>query len=355
MHQRALAALASPESGEPLAIGAVLREEGGELLEGALVDPRGQRTWPVRQGIPRFVDAEGYTANFGEQWNRYRRTQIDRWNGTTLSRDRLFSGTGWTPEELRGQRVLEVGCGAGRFTQVLLDAGAEVCAVDASRAVEACWRNNSPHPRLCVVQADLYAMPFRRGGFDKVLCYGVLQHTPEVKRAFMSLVPFLKPGGSLAVDVYHRLPGVSWINRWGAKRWWRPLTRRLPPATLARIVEWYVPKWLPIDTQLARVPGLGRWLVSIVPCWNYTGRWPLTPEQICEWAILDTFDALSARYDQPQTLDAVRGWCEEAGLSEIHVRFGGNGLLGNARRPREAVPAALAEAAGAVKESPSWR
>lgn len=59
---------------------------------------------------------------------------------------------------------------------------------------------------------------------------------------------------------------------------------------------------------------------------------PLTPEQIEEWAVLDTFDALATWYDQPQTLERVRSWFQEAGLHDIDVRSGGNGILGKGRR-----------------------
>jgi len=51
------------------------------------------------------------------------------------------------------------------------------------------------------------------------------------------------------------------------------------------------------------------------------------------WAILDTYDALSPRYDLPQTLDSARQWCDAAGLVDVTVREGGNGILINARRP----------------------
>src|SRR5438132_1141395 len=49
-----------------------------------------------------------YADSFGEQWNRYRRVQLDSVTGKPLSRRRFFAGTGW-PERLDGERVLEVG------------------------------------------------------------------------------------------------------------------------------------------------------------------------------------------------------------------------------------------------------
>jgi SAM-dependent methyltransferase len=275
------------------------------------------------------VEDVDYAATFGDQWNRYRRTQLDSATGRPHSRRRLLEGTGWP--ELGGEIVLEVGCGAGRFTEILLDLGAEVWATDATTAIDACATNNWPNPRLVLLQADLFALPLRPGSFDRVFCYGVLQHTPDPARAFHALVEQVKPGGFLAADVYER---SRRLDRWASKRIWRPVTTRLPPGMLRRIVEWYVPRWLPIDRRLARIPKLGRFLVALVPCWNYEGLLDLAPDQLEAWAVLDTFDALSPRYDEPQTLAAVESWCRDAGLEEFDVRRGGNGILVNARRPR---------------------
>jgi SAM-dependent methyltransferase len=317
-----------PDSGTGFEIGHEEVEQNGEIKEGVLVNRAGTRRVPIRNFIPRFIEDDSYNTSFGLEWNWFRRTQIDRFNGTTISAKRFYAGTGWTPEELRGERILEVGCGAGRFTQIMLDAGAEVWAFDYSAAVDACLANNGPHPRLCIVQADIYSLPFPKGYFDKVFCFGVLQYTPDVKGAFMSLVPFLRTGGKLAIDVYRK---ERWPTRWTSRHLWRPITRRIPHKWLFRIVEWYVPRWLPIDNRVQQIPKLGKYLTGIVPCWNYTGILPLTEEQIKQWAILDTFSALAPVYDHPQTITEVRSWFEEAGLLGIDVRDGSNGIVGTAR------------------------
>jgi 2-polyprenyl-3-methyl-5-hydroxy-6-metoxy-1,4-benzoquinol methylase len=100
--------------------------------------------------------------------------------------------------------VLEVGCGAGRFTEILLSAGALVVSLDYSSAVDACWKNHYLHSNLNVVQGDIYNLPFQKESFDFVFCFGVLQHTPNVKKAFVSLIPQLKKDGRLAVAVYRK-------------------------------------------------------------------------------------------------------------------------------------------------------
>jgi SAM-dependent methyltransferase len=202
--------------------------------------------------------------------------------------------------------------------------------VDASGAVDAAAETVRSFANVRLAQADLFDLPFAPGSFDRVLCYGVLQHTPDPRRAFIAVAAQVRPGGVLAADVYRK---ADYVDRWSSKFLWRPLTTRLPRAWLRRAVEWYVPRWLPLDTRLARVPRLGRFLTAVVPCWNYTGLLPLSPEELRAWAVLDTFDALSPRYDSPQTEEAVRGWCEEAGLVDADVRPGGNGILINARKP----------------------
>ena len=335
MRRDAIHSLVFPGTSTRFEVGRVDAESGGEIQEGMLVTRDGNKSIPIRNCIPRFVPNSSYTSNFGLQWNHFRRTQLDRFNGTTISSDRFYSSTGWSHQELQGQRILEVGCGAGRFTQVMLDAGAEVWSLDYSTAVDACWGNNGPHPKLCVVQGNLYDMPFERSSFDKVLCFGVLQHTPDVKRAFMSLPSFLKPHGKLAVDFYRK---EKWPTRWTSKYLWRPLTKRMPNELLFKFVAWYVPRWLPFDNRLDEMTFFWRfakYVRGIMPCWNYAGMLPLTDELLKEWAVLDTFDALSPTYDQPQSIDVVRPWFQEAGLSNVNVRHGDNGIVGCGVKPKE--------------------
>jgi SAM-dependent methyltransferase len=325
-----LDSLVSPVTGLRLRLQSVQSREHGEVKEGTLVDESGGHQVQIHDFIPRFISDPSYTGSFGEQWNRYRSIQIDSENKLNLSADRFYRWTGWKKDELAGQRILEAGCGAGRFTQVMLDAGANVFALDMSSAVDACWRTNGPNANLSLVQADIYRIPHPGEFFDRIFCYGVLQHTPDPQRAFMSLIKFLRPGGRIAIDCYLKSRRPS---RWTAKYIWRPITTRLSSQMLFKAVEWYIPKWLPIDTRLASVPVIGKWLISIIPCWNYTGLLPLGREEIVSWAILDTFDALAPKYDQPQSLAEVTSWFEEAGLSNVRVEPGSNGIVGNATKP----------------------
>ncbi|PYO09573.1 MAG: class I SAM-dependent methyltransferase [Gemmatimonadetes bacterium] len=304
-------------------------ETASDILEGTLecAGPN-HHQYPIQNSIPRFVSADNYATNFGFQWNKFPRTQLDSHSGTTITRDRFFACTGWDPAEMSGKRVLDVGCGAGRFAEIALQTGAEVVALDYSAAVDACWQNNAKKGLLHCVQGDIYSLPFAKGCFDFVYCLGVLQHTPDVDAAFAALTSQAKPGGALAIDVYPR----SWQNLASAKDWIRPITKRMDRMKLFRLVEDYlVPILLPVSVMLGRIPLIGRKLRHLIPVSNYEGIFPLSREQLREWAILDTYDMLSPTYDKPQTATTVREWFQASGFKKVEVFRAGH-LVGRGRK-----------------------
>ncbi|MCX7144226.1 MAG: methyltransferase domain-containing protein [Proteobacteria bacterium] len=279
---------------------------------------------PIRNGIPRFVPESNYANSFGFQWNRHRRTQLDSYSGVPISRSRLFSVTQWK-EDLQGERILEAGSGAGRFTEILLQTGASVYSFDYSNAVDANFENNRQSANLTLFQGDIYNIPILPGSFDKVICLGVLQHTPEPARAFLSLATMVRPGGELVIDVY--------ANTVIARMQWyyllRPITRRMEKDMLYRFIAKWAPRLIPVARVLRAVAG--RAGARLVPIAEYS-HLGLSPEINREWAVLDTFDMYSPAHDHPQSMSAVQRWFETAGFSEIAVRRGPNGVIGKGRK-----------------------
>jgi|1185.fasta_scaffold35723_1 SAM-dependent methyltransferase len=287
--------------------------------------PACEATYPAPGGIPRFVPADNYSASFGLQWNRHRRTQLDSAVGKPISEKRLFDTTRW-PRDMRSARILEAGSGAGRFTEVLVRTGAAVYSFDYSSAVDANAANNGSNSRLRLFQADIFAIPLREQWFDHVLCLGVLQHTPDPKRAFLSLARHVKPGGDLVIDVYRR----SLAARLQWKYALRPITRRLQADRLYRLVSAVTPTLVGPTRWLRRLGGrIGARLSPIVE-YSHLG---LTPEQNAQWAVLDTFDMYAPAYDRPQSVNEVRAWYEEAGFTDVEAFNGYNGVVGRGRRP----------------------
>ena len=280
--------------------------------------------YPIVNGVIRFVDREHYAGSFGLQWNTHRRTQLDSYTGIPLSRRRVFEVSGWS-EDLRGQTILEAGSGAGRFTEVLTSTGADVFSFDLSTAVEANYSNNGRHPNLCLMQADLSAIPVRPRSIDKVLCLGVLQHTPDPADAFRSLTKPVRPGGELVIDVYAARLGslISW------KYLLRPLTKRMDRQRLYRVIAGVTPPLVPVSTRLSRL--LGRTGARMLPIVQYD-HLGLSPALNRDWAVLDTFDMYAPAHDHPQTLETVRQWYRDAGFVDVAVANGPNGIIARGRR-----------------------
>ena len=323
--------LACPECRSDLQLAQeVVVEANGEIKEGEMRCPACQRVFPIKNYIPRFVASENYAESFGLEWNAHAKTQIDKFSGTNITRERFYEVTNW-PIKMEKQKILEAGCGAGRFTQIAIETGAEVFSFDLSTSVDASLDNNGLLPNLHIFQADIYHIPLKQELFDKIFCFGVLQHCPNVRQAFISLIPYLKDGGEVVIDVSRR----SW-TRFTQPFWWlRHFTTRLSPPFLHRIAEKTAPILQPIKIFVKEVPWLGRYLGILIPVVDYQDVFPLTKEQNLDWGILDTFDALSAKYSQAQRIGDVREWFSEAGLVNVEVGYGPNGINGRGMKPRK--------------------
>jgi SAM-dependent methyltransferase len=98
-----------------------------------------------------------------------------------------------------GDRVLDFGCGAGRFLTGLDDAvGVEI----AENAVERA-RKNVPGADIRLLEPD-GTVPLGHGEIDLVWCSEVLEHIADVGHALLEMRRVLKPGGRVLITVpYH--------------------------------------------------------------------------------------------------------------------------------------------------------
>ena len=299
----------------------------GAVIDGMLGCERCGTEFPVIGGVPRFVPRENYASGFGLEWTKHAMTQYDSYSGIPASAERFLGQTRW-PRDLEGQKILEVGSGSGRFTEQAADTGALAVSLDYSYAVDANYACNGSRPNVLIVQGDILAMPFRPGTFDKLFCFGMLQHTPDPAAAFAALPQFLKPGGELCADIYKATLFRTVLQ---TKYWVRPFTRKLDPDRLyARVKMWVDLMW-PLAAVIRKLPkGYAinwRLLVADYSCLGLQGQ------MLKEWSYLDTFDMLAPRYDRPATFGTFRQWAVKAGLTDIDTEYATQGVVLRARAP----------------------
>ena len=273
-----------------------------------------KKSYPILADIPRFTN-NNYADDFGFQWKKFRKTQLDSSSGLTISEDRLKRVLNFP---LKGLKVLEVGCGAGRFTEILLKYGANLKSFDLSLAVEANKLNN---PSVNICQADIMHMPYKENYFDLVLCIGVLQHTPSPEKSLAKLIEVLKPKGLLAIDHYRR----KWRNLLPppigvATFIYRPIILLIPTKNRFNIVKKIFDFWFPIHWKFKHSIFLQRLLRRISPVHFYYHSLNLKNKAMYyEWGLLDTHDSLTDFYKHHRNIEQIKNCLKKNNCNNIKL------------------------------------
>ena len=290
----------------------------------------GDRIVEVTCDIPRFVPGGSYASLFGDQWKQYKKTQLDSYSGSPISENRLNRCLGELQKNLQGKLVLEAGCGAGRFTEVLLKKGATLVSADLSSAVEVNIENFPVSDKHIVIQADINDMPYADESFDIVLCMGVIQHTPSPEQTIESLYKLVKKGGSLVIDHYNftrssffRLASVyRFFLRKKSSDYTIPYTKKL------------VKRYLPLHKKVSGSRFLTMLLNRVSPVATYYRAFPqLNDQQQEEWALLDTHDGLTDWYKHLRSRKQIITILKKLGAEDISCNYGGNGVEATCKKP----------------------
>jgi len=134
---------------------------------------------------------------------------------------------GWVAQQigpLPGQRILDVGCGAGLASEWLARKGAIVTGLDAAGAALEAARSHAAASGVSVDYRDGTPESLDEGGFDAVLALEVIEHVPPTERAAFcaSLARLARPGGHVILSTLNRtrrsylfaILGAEQILRW---------------------------------------------------------------------------------------------------------------------------------------------
>ncbi len=348
MRTEHLSYLVDPERHGPLSLTEFARE-GGHVTAGIL---RADTAWyPIIGGIPRLLVGELRTtllqthADFFKAWRAKLPAQaIAEWQQALAvipDLDRFLAHQRRTAEsfafewrhiyrennyerqnffhflapfigerELRRQITLDIGCGSGRFTKWAAQSGTAVSfGSDLGESVAVAYELTKELPNACIVQADIYAMPFR-ASIDIAYSIGVLHHLPKPQEGFARLPLVVKPGGELLIWVYNRRNNARALYLYEPLR---AVARHLPKRLLLALC--YLPAALVHGINV-----LGHGLRRM----GFTGAAKRLPFAYYmhfpfNMKLNDAFDVLATPKSNYYRVEEIRTWFREAGLKRIRT------------------------------------
>jgi SAM-dependent methyltransferase len=243
-------------------------------------------------------------ATYGLQWNRFRILRPEEDRAT------FFSRTGFAPDELSGKLVLDAGCGMGRYLRVAAASGAKVVGLDLSESTRAARELTADlADGVLVLRGDLLRPPLAEGSFDLIYSLGVLDHTPDARRAFLALARLLRPGGRIAVWVYRKerpiLERIIDVHR--------AISTRLPLGLLLVLSRLMAP----IGGIKRRLMASPNWLVARLGVALNLATIGVSMHPDAEVRVCDTLDWYAPRYMSRHTFHEVAAWFAEAGLVDV--------------------------------------
>jgi SAM-dependent methyltransferase len=139
-----------------------------------------------------------------------------------------------------GERVLDLGCGAGRFVAALRDAGADAVGVEIAEAALGRARANVPGADLRLVEPD-GSLPLEHASVDLVWCSEVLEHVADTEQMLLEMRRVLRPGGRALITVpFHGRVKAALIGLLAFDRHFDPTGQHLrfyTRSSLARTLE----------------------------------------------------------------------------------------------------------------------
>ncbi len=211
-------------------------------------------------------------------------------------------------ENLKGKKTLDIGCGSGRFTKWAALSGTEVSfGSDLGETVEVAYEMTKDFPNVCIIQADIYAMPFFET-FDIAYSIGVLHHLPRPKQGFLKLPKVVRKDGQFLIWVYNRRGNARAIYFYEPLR---DLLKKLPKPLLFKLcyIPGFIVHLINLFGKFLEAIGLKK-LASKLP-FAYYAHFPFNMK------LNDAFDVLATPKSNYYYYEEIEKWFADGGLKDV--------------------------------------
>ncbi len=310
MHKKFLKIFKCPYSNKNLLLD-ITKEKEDIILDGYLYTDDTKYKYPIINGIPRFVDSNNYSKSFGWQWKKWSKVQFEENNiGKPMQNHttEMFNAiTEMNYSNLSNDYILEIGCGSGRFLDILKNKNCTIIGIDNSESIDVTYKNleNVDKTKLLLVQCDTYNLPFKDSSFNHIYSIGVLHHTPNPTKIINNIFKILKSKGSFSLTVYNKNSYYSLPN----VNMWRKFFNFLHPFLgfyPALIYSYFTVIFLRPITRLNKIFDI---LIRI--------PFPFCNEKDFKWSLLDTFDSVTPKYQNTYETYEVYNWLKNNNFTNI--------------------------------------
>ncbi len=254
-----------------------------------------QNDFDNNEGVLILNNDEKYVKNFGKQWRDYQYVQVDSKNNFQHSKNQLKDLFFGNLDLMKNKTVLEIGCGSGRFTEIILEYCKYCFSLDLSNAIyfNVCKGNK----KLQLIKADFNEIQIKNN-IDIIICRGVLQHTPNPSNSIKQLINLAGKNSLIIFDIY-KYPVLGFFHP--KYLYWRPLINKFYNyESFEKFLKRNIKKIIKIRRNFKRIFFNSDIIADFFfPIWDYKDKINLTDNQLIEWAILDTLDGIFAKYDKP--------------------------------------------------------
>lgn len=164
----------------------------------------------------------------------------------------------------RPLKILDLGCGEGHITQLMLDefSTAEVTGLDyAVTAIESAHKH-FPEIDFCV--GDAYEGPFAREYFDVVVCNNLWEHVPDPMHLLREMEKFLKPGGYIIMSTPSRYRISNLVRVMLGKPVAFMSEHHVTEYTVGQVIEQFRFGGFQVENMLSRPISSGRFLGRVL-------------------------------------------------------------------------------------------
>lgn len=216
-------------------------------------------------------------------------------------------------------KVMDLGCGSGRWTKYMADKAGFIEAVDPSEAVFSAAAVYGDLPNVRFSQAGVDTIPFADESFDFVISLGVLHHIPDTAKALATLMKKVKTGGFALIYLYYALDNRGFLYRLIFNL--STLIRRVVSA-LPKGLKHFVCDLLAIFIYLPFV-GLSKLVKALIPGKMYM-KIPLAYYRDKSWNIIrnDALDRFGTPLEQRFSKQQITEMLELAGMHNFQFSEG---------------------------------